>query len=245
MKRIKIVKIIEIVILAILLLMLACAQKLLKTKSEYREPVVFEIFNGWAELPDFVNYCKEIWNEELRYDESIMENTWKKGDYSVFVYVHFYIQGIGDTSYNELIFITTTNPIGFSRLVYSTVTPFKFEDYPDYKAEKIKTYVFINHFVQLESKEEAKQLMNQYLDDYIEEYKDDSYNKYLIQSIKDYLLTEDFWEYRFYEYADHFVFYEPPGDFGGGIIVNKKTSTLDFLGSSVWMGTGTRYFPIN
>jgi len=55
-----------------------------------------------------------------------------KGNYTVFVYVHFYIRGIGDTAYNELIFITTTKPIGLTRQVHSTVTPFKFEDYPEF-----------------------------------------------------------------------------------------------------------------
>ncbi|MCJ7497139.1 MAG: hypothetical protein MUO78_03250 [candidate division Zixibacteria bacterium] len=240
MKRTKIVKIGEIVISALILLMLACIEDITKFKIEYKDPISFEIFGQEYGLSEeYENFCKEVWNNELRYDINIRENTWKRGDYTVFVYAQCY----SCQEYYELIFFTTTKPVGLAKQVYSTVTPFKFEDYPDFKAEKIKTYIFINHFDPVESKEEAKQLMNKYLDGYIEEYKDDPYNKHQIQSIKNYLLTDDFWEYYFWEYADHFIFYVPPSDFGGGIIVNKETSALDFLGSSVWMGTGKRYFP--
>jgi len=62
MRRTKLVIIGEIVISALLLLMLACTEKVTKTKIGYKEPVVFEIYNGWTELPDFENFCKEIWN---------------------------------------------------------------------------------------------------------------------------------------------------------------------------------------
>lgn len=230
--------------LVIMFLLLACSKKGTRYEIKYREPVSFDIFKQFedAELPsEYVNFCKEIWNNELKDDKEIKENTWKKGDYTVFVYLHDYISSMVGVSYNELIFFTTTRPVGKEKMIYSTITPFEFEYYPDHKVEKIKTYIFVNDYNPIESEEEAKQLMKKYLDEYAEKYKDDKYTNEIIEAIKWHL---EYWDYT-WEYTDHSVFLQPPVDFGGSIIVNKQSSILDFLGSSIWMGTGQRYFPID
>jgi hypothetical protein len=76
--------------------------------------------------------------------------------------------------------------------------------------------------------------MIEYLDEYIREYDQTTLN-YIKKSLQ--------WYHFVWEWGDYFVYYEFPTDFGGAVIVNKLTSQLDFLGSSIFMGHGTRYFP--
>jgi len=240
MEKLKIIRIKVIVFLVIMVLVVACSKKVTKP-VEYEAPLLFEIFKQFEdyELPkEYVDFCKEIWNNELKKDEKIKENTWMKGDYTVFVYDHSYIECVQGASYIELIFFTTTRPIGKERKIYSTITPFKFKCDPDYEAEKIKTYTFINDYDPIESEEEAKQLMKDYLDEYAAKNEDD---KYVFEDIKEDL---EYWDYT-WEYTDHSVFYEDPGDFGGSIIVNKQSSALDFLASNACMGPFKRYFPVD
>jgi hypothetical protein len=242
MRRLKIIRSNVIVFLIIMVLVVACSKKVTKP-VEYEAPLLFEIFKQFEdyELPkEYVDFCKEIWNNELKNDEKIKENTWMKGGYTVFVYNHNYFADEVSRDHNELIFFTTTRPVGKENQIYSTVTPFKLKYYPDFEAEKLKTYIFVNDHDPIESEEEAKDLMMKYLDQYIEKYKD-GYNEELIKIIKYYL---EYYNYT-WEYTDHSVFFVTAGDFGGGIIVNKQSSALDFLGSSVYMGTGKRYFPVD
>ena len=243
MEKLKIIRIKVIVFLVIMVLVVACSKKVTKP-VEYEAPLLFEIFKQFEdyELPkEYVDFCKEIWNNELKKDEKIKENTWMKGDYTVFVYNHNYFADEQSGDYNELIFFTTTRPVGKENQIYSTVTPFKLKYYPDFEAEKLKTYIFVNDYDPIESEEEAKQQMKKYLEEYIEKYKDYGYDKESFESIK---FNLEYIDYT-WEYTDHSVFYEDPGDFGGGIIVNKQSSALDFLGNSVYMGTGKRYFPVD
>lgn len=233
----KISRIIVILFSTTLVIMFACSKKLTKSRIEYREPISFDIFKQYEgqELPkEYMDFCKATWDSALKNDKEVKENTWLKGDYTVFVYNHPYSFWT-DKSYAELIIITSTVPIGKKKWVYVTVTPFIFEYDSVYQATKIGTYVFTDSYNPIDSEKIAIQLMISYLDEYITKYNDD----YLLGMIKYYL---EYWHYT-WEYTHHYCFYQAPGDFGGSIIVNKLTSKLEFLGSSVFMGHGKRYFP--
>jgi hypothetical protein len=104
---------------------------------------------------------------------------------------------------------------------------------------KIKTYAYINKYDPVKNEQEAKNIMINYLDEYIEKYKEVSYDGFLIDNLKKSFIEENYT----WDWVDHFVYYRSPSDFGGGIIINKLSSKLDFLGSSVFFGTGKRYFP--
>jgi hypothetical protein len=191
-------------------------------------------------------YVKKIfdaWNYELKDDETIKKHTWLVGDYYVFVYNHSYIYGMLSTRHDEVLFVTTTQPKKGTDKVHCTVTAFHVDLMePDYEFLKIDTYVFVNHYRPIVGETEAKNTMLCYLEQYLDEYRHDTYNCYLLSEMRE-TLEEDLHIYM-ENWKNHYVFYDPPHDFGGAIILNKLTSKLNFLGSSVWMGYGTRYFPL-
>lgn len=235
-------KVLPIFFLILAMPLMTCTKKPTSITTPYKEPVCFDLFNPYldTELPqNYVKAVQDAWNNELRYDEKIKCHTWLRGDYTVFVYYHTYITGF-DTSYSEVIFFTTTQPKKCIERIHSTITIFKAEFLETMTIlSKIKTYVYINNYDPVKDEQEAKNIMISYLDEYIEKYKEVSYNGFLIDNLKKSLIDENY----MWDWVDHFVYYKSPSDFGGGIIINKVTSKLDFLGSSVWDGTGRRYFP--
>jgi hypothetical protein len=235
-------KVLVVFLLILTMALLTCTKKPTSITIPYKEPVRFELFRAYLdmELPeDYVKAVHDAWNNELRYDETIKGYTWWIGDYTVFVYDHLYIFSMGNI-YREVIFFTTTNPKKCTPKIYSTITIFKAEFLETTTIlSKIKTYVYINNYDPVKDEQEAKNMMINYLDEYIEKYKEVSYDKFLIDNLKKSLIDENY----VWDSVDHFVYYKSPSDFGGGIIINKLTSKLDFLGSSVWDGTGKRYFP--
>jgi hypothetical protein len=235
-------KVLAIFFLILAMALMTCTKKPTSTTIPYKEPVCFELFKAYlnTELPqNYVKAVQNAWNNELRYDETIKRHTWWIGDYNVFVYDHLYTFYI-DSTYREVIFFTTTNPKKCTKKIYSTITIFKaeFQDTVTILS-KIKTYTYINKYDPAKDEQEAKNIMINYLDEYIEKYKDVSYDRFLIDNLKKSLIDENYIR----DWVDHFVYSKFPSDFGGGIIINKLSSKLDFLGSSVWDGTGKRYFP--
>jgi hypothetical protein len=235
-------RVLAIFFLILMIALLTCTKKPTSITIPYKEPVRFELFKAYLdmELPeDYVKAVHDAWNNELRYDETIKRHTWWIGDYTVFVYDHLYTF-YTDSTYREVIFFTTTNPKKCTEKVHSTITIFKaeFQDTIT-KLSKIKTYTYINKYDPVKDKQEAENIMINYLDEYIEKYKEVSYDKFLIDNLKKSLIDENY----VWDSVDHFVYYKSPSDFGGGIIINKLSSKLDFLGSSVFFGTGKRYFP--
>lgn len=235
-------KVLAIFFLIMVMALMTCTKKPTSITIPYKEPVRFELFKVYfdVELPE--NYVKAVhdaWNNELRYDETIKRYTWLIGDYTVFVYDHLYTFYI-DSTYSEVIFFTTTNPKKCTEKVHFTITIFKaeFQDTIT-KLSKIKTYAYVNNYGPVKNEQEAKDIMMKYLDEYVEKYKQVPYDRYLINNLKEGLVDEDYIR----DWVDHFVYYRSPSDFGGGIIINKLSSKLDFLGSSVFFGAGKRYFP--
>lgn len=231
-----------IFLLSLTVTLVACTKKPTSV-PQYREPVRFELFKTYldVELPqNYVKAVHEAWNNELRNDEKIKCHTWLRGDFTVFVYHHCYITGMLDTTYSEVIFFTTTQPKKCTEKIYSTTTVFK-EEFQDtiIKLSRIKTYAYVNNYNPVKNEQEAKNIMINYLDEYIEKYKGISHHSSLIDKLKKALLDENYIR----DWVDHFVYWKFPSDFGGGIIINKLSSKLDFLGSSVWFGYGQRYFP--
>ena len=225
-------------------ILVACTKKPTKFEVPYKEPLRFDLYKQYLDVELPANYIKAVqdaWNNELRYDETIKKHTWWIGDYTVFVYNHLYIFYMDSTN-SEVIFFTKTNPKKCTEKVHSTTTIFKaeFQDTIT-KLSKIKTYVYINRYDPVKDEEEAKDILIKYLDEYIEKYKQVPYDRYLINNLKEGLVEENYIR----DWGDHFVYYKSPSDFGGGIIINKLTSKLDFLGSSVFFGTGRRYFPLD
>lgn len=215
-----------------------CTKKVTTPEAQYKEPLSFDLYKTYEDVPLDKNYVKKVhdtWNNELKDDETIKSNTWLVGDYKVFVYAHGYIYGMLDTSYNEILFFTTTKPKKSTDKIHNTITVFEatFWD-TSIDLSKIKTYVFVNKYHPIKNETEAKNIMLNYLDEYL------CYGS-LIGYLKEGLQADGYIR----EWDDHYVYEKTPHDFGGAIIVNKLSSKLDFLGSSVWMGTGKRYFPID
>jgi hypothetical protein len=224
--------------------LMTCTKKPTTIEIPYKEPVRFELFNNYldVELPEnYVRAVHDAWDNELRYDEKIKNYTWLRGDYMVFVYAHTYLFNV-DTSYREVIFFTTTNPKKCTQKVYSTTTIFEAEFQDTITIlSKIKTYAYINRYAPIKNEQEAKGMMTIYLEEYIEKYKQVPYDLYLINNLKEGLVDDNYIQ----DWVDHFVYYDPSHDFGGGIIINQLSSKLDFLGSSVFFGAGRRYFPVD
>jgi hypothetical protein len=238
-------KVLAIFFLILAMALTTCTKKPTSITIPYKEPVCFELFKVYLDTelpPNYVKAVQDAWNNELRYDGIIKRHTWWIGDYTVFVYYHTYITGILHTSYSEVIFFTTTQPKKCIERIHSTITIFK-ADFLETMTilSKIKTYVYINNYDPVKDEQEAKNIMINYLDEYIEKYKEVSYDGSLIDNLKKSLIDENY----IWDWVDHFVYYKSPSDFGGGIIINKLTSKLDFLGSSVFFGTGRRYFPLD
>jgi len=107
-------------------LFLSCnkAKKLTAPEIKYKEPIVFEFdistyYMNDESLKEYINFCKDIWNDELKDHEKIKENTWKKGDYLVFINLHNYTSGLDDNF--ELQFFTSTKPVGNEKRVYPPI----------------------------------------------------------------------------------------------------------------------------
>jgi hypothetical protein len=230
------------IFLILMVVLTACAKKATTPLPVYHEPLSFEIFKAYEREPldtDYVKKVHDTWQNDLKDDEVIKNHTWLVGDYKVFVYLHVY-SFFTDTNYYEMLFFTTTQPNKCKEKIHSTITAFKAEfQYTLVKLSKIKTFVNVNNYRPIKNEDEAKGVMIDYLNEYLEIYDTLSYDRYLINELKKYLQEDNYIR----DWEDHYVYNKSPGDFGGAIIVNKLTSKLDFLGSSVWMGHGKRYFP--
>lgn len=104
----------------------ACAKKATTPQSEYKEPISFDIFKLYEDMPLDTSYVKKVhdtWQNELKDDEVIKNHTWRAGDYRVFVYLHGYIF-FTDTSYYEALFFTTTPAQKCTKKVHSSITVF-------------------------------------------------------------------------------------------------------------------------
>ncbi|MGB8658338.1 MAG: hypothetical protein WCE90_11250 [Candidatus Zixiibacteriota bacterium] len=230
------------IFLILMVVSTACTKKATTPIPGYREPLSFEIFKAYEGAPLDSNYVKKIhdtWQNELKDDEIIKNHTWLVGDYRVFVYLHVY-SFFSDTNYYEMLFFTTTQPKKSTDQIQSTITAFvaEFQD-TLVGLTKIKTFINVNDYHPIENEDEAKGIMIDYLNEYLAKYDTLSYDRSLINEFKKDFQADNYtWDWE-----DHYVYYRSPGDFGGAIIVNKLTSKLDFLGSSVWMGYGKRYFP--
>lgn len=230
------------IFLILMVVFTACTKKATTPVPGYREPLSFEIFKAYEDAPLDSNYVKKVhdtWQNELKDDEIIKNHTWLVGDYRVFVYLHVY-SFFTDPNYFEILFLTTTQPKKCADQIHSTITAFEAEFLDTLVSlTKIETFVNVNDYHPIENEDQAKGIMIDYLNEYIAEYDSLTYDGYLIIYLKEYFLKDNYtWDWE-----DHYVYYRSPGDFGGAIIVNKLTSKLDFLGSSVWMGHGKRYFP--
>lgn len=219
-----------------------CTKKGTAPQPEYREPLSFDIFKMFVDVPldsDYVIKVHDTWDQELKEDETIAAHTWFLGDYRVFVYSHCYWFEVG-ASYTEVIFFTTSQPSGATDKIHCTITVYE-ADIGTSGAEfsKIETYVYLDRFDPIGNETDAKNTMMYYLDQYLEKYSGLPYDSSLIDELKRGLQGGEYIRH----WVDHYVCYEPPSDFGGAVIVNKLTSKLDFLGSSVFMGYGRRYFP--
>jgi hypothetical protein len=227
-------------LLVLMLVFSACAKKSTRPEPEYRGPLAFDLYKWHPELgkldSNYVRRVYEAWDNELRDDVTIKNHTWLVGDYKVLVYYHGYIEGMRGTRHDEVVFFTTTKPKSSRDKVHCTITPFS-ADFRDTNQafSKIQTYVYAEKYRPIKGGEEAAiNLMIEYLDQYIAELGQTPLT-WVKKSLQRYHYA--------WEWGDHYVYYESPGDFGGAIIVNKLTSKLDFLGSSVWFGPGMRYLP--
>lgn len=231
-----------IIFLILMITLIACTKKPTSFEVSYKEPLRFDVYRQYLDVelaPNYIKAVQDAWNNKLRYDEGIKNYTWLKGDYTVFAYFHNYTFML-HTTYSEVIFFTTTRPKKCTEKVYSTTTTFKAE-FKDtiINLSRIRTYSYVNKYDPVISEKEAKNIMINYLDEYIEKYKDVPYDEYLIDNLKKSLINKN--DSR--DWFDHFVYYDPSHDFGGGIIINKLSSKFEFLGSTVFFGTGKRYFP--
>ena len=219
-----------------------CTRKGTKPQAEYREPLSFDLFDVFPCGPpecDYVAKVHDTWDEELKEDETIKNHTWLLGDYRVFVYFHGYWAS-GDGSYREVLFFTNSEPSKGKEIIHSTITVYEADlSHTGLEFSKIGTYVYINRYHPIENEAEARNTMMFYLDQYLEKYSGLPYDSLLIDELKRGLQGGEYIR----DWVDHYVCYEPPSDFSGAIIINKLTSKLDFLGSSVFMGWGRRYFP--
>lgn len=214
-----------------------CTRKGTKPQAEYREPLSFDLYKTYEDMQldeDYVKKVSDTWNGELRDDETIKNNTWLIGDYKLFVYFHGYISGMLDTRYDEVIFFTTTAPKKSTDKVHSTITVFEavISD-SGMSLSRLETYGYADDYHPIKDEEETEVLMIGYLENYVH------CDEFLLGEVKGGLQRTGYIR----DWADHYVYEKLPHDFGGAIIVNKLTSKLDFLGSSVWMGHGSRYFP--
>ncbi len=219
-----------------------CTRKGTKPQAEYREPLSFDIFKIYLDVPldsEYVRKAHDTWDQELRKDRTIVAHTWLLGDYRVFVYTHCYWFEFG-ASYMEMLFLTTSQPSEATDKIHSTITVYEADvETSGIELSKIGTSVCLDRFDPIEDETEAKSIMMSYIDQYLEEYSGVPYDSSLIEELKRRLQGGSYIR----DWVDHYVCYEHPGDLGGAIIVNKLTSKLDFLGSSVFMGHGRRYFP--
>ena len=230
------------VFLILIVVLTACNKKATTPLPVYKEPSAFDIFKEYEDVPLDTNYVKtvhETWQNELKDDEVIKNHTWLVGDYMVFAYRHLYMF-FTNKRYYEVLFFTTTKPQKCADKIHSTITAFEAE-FQDtlIGLSKIKTFLYVDNYHPIKNEDEAKDIMIDYLNEYLVKYDSIPYDRYLINALKEGLLEDSYirnWE-------DHYVYFRSPGDFGGAIIVNKLTSRLDFLGTSVWMGYGKRYFP--
>ncbi len=239
----KTLKLFPLIFLISTMILTACTKKSTKSVPEYREPLSFEIFNQFEDVPldsDYVNKISDTWQSELKDDEIIKNHTWLVGDYRVFVYLHLYSFDT-HSSYYELLFITTTQPKDSTDKIHTTITPFvaELQSYNLANLSKIATFVNVNDYLPIDNENEAQNKTIEYLNEYIAEYDTLPYDEYLLAHLKEYLQGDDY----MWDYVDHYIYFRPPGDFGGAIIVNRLTSKLDFLASSVFMGYGKRYYP--
>lgn len=214
-----------------------CTRKGTTPRHEYKEPLAFDFYKTYEDMPLDEDYMKKVydtWNDELKDDATIKSNTWLAGDYKVFVYFQGYIYGMLDMRYDEVMFFTTTNPKKCTDKIRSTMTVFE----ADFSASgisfsRIGTYVYVEKYRPIKNEEHAKSIMTDYLNEYL------PCDRYLVGELNGGLQGRSYIR----DWADHYVYEKQPHDFGGAIIVNKLTSKLDFMGSSVWMGRGSRYFP--
>ena len=219
-----------------------CTKKGTAPQPEYREPLSFDIFKMYLDVPldsEYVRKVHDTWDHELKEDETITAHTWLLGDYRVFVYSQCYWFEVG-ASYTEVIFFTTSQPSEATDNIHSTITVHEADvGTSGTEFSKIRTYLYVDRFDPIENETEAKNTMMSYIDQYLEKYSGLPYDSSLIHELK---RGPQGGEY-IRDWVDHYVCYDPPDDLGGAIIVNKLTSELDFLGSSVFMGRGKRYFP--
>ncbi len=232
-----------LVFLIFLAVLSACSKKSTTPVPVYHEPLSFEIFKVYEDQPLDSSYVKKIhdtWQNNLKDDEIIKNHTWLVGDYRVFAYLHLYSWSV-DLDYDEyeLLFFTTTQPKESTDQVQSTITAFKTGYWEMIDLTKIKTFVNVNDYHPVENEDEAKGIMTDYLNEYLTKYDTLSYDRSLINYIKEYFQEDNYIR----DSEDHSIYFRGPGDLGGTIIINKLTSKLDFLGSSVFMGHGKRYFP--
>jgi hypothetical protein len=230
------------IFLILMIVFTACTKKATTPLPVYKEPLSFEIFKEYEDVPldtNFVRMVHDTWQNELKDDEVIRNHTWLVGDYKVFIYSHGYTFFI-DTSYDEVLFFTTTQPKKCIDKIHSAIAIFeaKFEN-TNMRLSKIKIYVYVNTYHPIKNEEEAESIMVDYLDEYLGRGDGIPYDQGLIQELKGDLQADRYIR----EWGDHYVYVEVPHDFGLAIVVNKLTSKLDFLGTSVWVGHGKRYFP--
>ena len=231
------------VFLVILVLASAnCAKKGTAPQPEYREPLSFDIFKIYMDVPldsEYVRKVHDTWDQELKKDRTIATHTWSLGNYKVFVYFHGYWAS-GDGSYVEILFFTDSEPGKGKEIIHSTITVYEADlSHTGLELSKIGTYVYINRYHPIKNEAEARDTMIAYLDQYLAEYSGARHDSLLIDQYKRRLQGGGYIR----DWVGHYVHYESPSDLGGSIIVNKLTSKLDFLGSSVFMGRGRRYFP--
>lgn len=219
-----------------------CTKQGTQPQAEYREPLSFDLFDVFPCGPpecDYVAKVHDTWDSELKEDETVKNHTWFLGDYRVFVYFHGYWAS-GDGSYREVLFFTTSEPSKGTDVIHSTITVYEADlTHTGLEFSKIGTYVYLDRFDPIENETEAKNTMIFYLDQYLEEYSGVPYDSSLIDRLKRRLQGGGYIR----NWVGHYVHYDPPLDLGGTVIVNKLTSKLDFLGSSVFGGYGRRYFP--
>jgi hypothetical protein len=219
-----------------------CTRKGTTPRHEYREPLFFDLFEMYPCFPPECDYAAKVhdtWDGELKENETIKSHTWFLGDYRVFVYSHGYWAS-GDGSYREVLFFTNSEPSKGKEIIHSTITVYEADlTHTGLEFSKIGTYVYLERYRSIENEAEARNTMISYLDQYLEEYSGVPYDSSLIDRLKRRLQGGGY----ILDRVGHYVRYEPPSDFGGAIIVNKLTSKLDFLGSSVFGGWGRRYFP--
>ena len=236
----RIMGVLAIILLSILMLF-ACSKKVTKPPPEYREPLSFEFYRMVLSFPVDSVYAQRMydtWENELKDDEIIKNHTWMIGDYRVAVYLHYYAAGLidpPDTSIIDIAFFTTSRADRDTNEIHTTITIFQvdfldansvFTNYWDTTAilTKIKTWAYVDSFSPIKNEEQARQIMNDYLDDYIDLYSILTYLKGSLNS------TPYIWD----EFIGHVAFFRPPSDFGGAIIVSKLTSKLNFLATSTW-----------